>query len=264
MGKQSNSQQRENIRQYREERRRAELEKQKKQNQILWGTVAGVLAVILLIVSIPLIVSGCEKKQEQEREKNLYAPTDYVRMDVSYTDQYGNAQEGSIIVELYGNLAPITVKNFTKLTSEKFYDGLTFHRVIENFMIQGGDPKGNSSGDSGERIKGEFSANGVENPLLHERGVISMARGESMNSASCQFFIVHKTSPHLDGQYAAFGRVIQGMETVDAIAVIDTASNDKPLDSVVIRSMYLISADQIPQTTAQQAEALIPEDKRAA
>nr|MBR4280494.1 peptidylprolyl isomerase [Clostridia bacterium] len=136
--------------------------------------------------------------------------THWVEIDV--------AGYGVITAELYGNVAPITVENFTKLAGEGFYDGLTFHRIIDGFMIQGGDPNGDGSGGSDETIKGEFSANGVSNPILHERGVLSMARNSiSMDSASSQFFICHETSTWLDGQYAAFGRVLTGMDIVDAI-----------------------------------------------
>ena len=124
---------------------------------------------------------------------------------------------GVITAELYGDVAPITVANFLKLTDEGFYDGLTFHRIISGFMIQGGDPNGNGTGGSSEKIKGEFSANGVQNDIAHERGVLSMARSSDKNSASSQFFIMHKDAPHLNGEYAAFGRVLSGMEVVDAI-----------------------------------------------
>lgn len=124
---------------------------------------------------------------------------------------------GTIKVELDGKTAPITVENFLKLAEEGFYDGLTFHRIIDGFMIQGGDPNGDGTGGSGETIKGEFSENGVENDIEHVRGVISMARSEGMDSASSQFFIVQEDSPHLDGQYAAFGHVTEGMEIVDEI-----------------------------------------------
>lgn len=125
---------------------------------------------------------------------------------------------GTIVVDLYGNLAPITVKNFLKLVNEKFYDGLTFHRIISGFMIQGGDPNGNGTGGSSEEIKGEFSANGVENNLEHKRGVISMARSSDPDSASSQFFIMHADYPSLNGQYAAFGMVKSGLDVVDKIA----------------------------------------------
>ena len=127
------------------------------------------------------------------------------------------ANYGTIMLELYSDVAPITVANFVKLVKEGFYDGLTFHRIISGFMIQGGDPKGNGTGGSAETIKGEFSQNGVDNPLKHERGVISMARSSNPDSASSQFFIMHEDAPHLDGAYAAFGRVISGIEVVDAI-----------------------------------------------
>jgi peptidyl-prolyl cis-trans isomerase B (cyclophilin B) len=124
---------------------------------------------------------------------------------------------GTIQVELYAGVAPITVANFAKLVEQGFYDGLTFHRVISGFMIQGGDPKGNGTGGSGQTIKGEFSANGVANPIKQERGTISMARSSGYDSASSQFFIMQKTNASLDGQYAGFGHVTSGMEVVDAI-----------------------------------------------
>ena len=119
--------------------------------------------------------------------------------------------------ELYPEIAPNTVNNFIALANSGFYDGVVFHRVIPGFMIQGGDPDGNGTGGSSQRIKGEFSANGVQNDLKHTRGVLSMARSSAMDSASSQFFIMHADAPHLDGQYAAFGKVISGMEVVDAI-----------------------------------------------
>ena len=124
---------------------------------------------------------------------------------------------GTIKLELDADTAPITVANFAKLVNEGFYDGLTFHRIIDGFMIQGGDPEGNGTGGSSENIKGEFKANGVKNDISHKRGVISMARAQSFNSASSQFFIVHKDSTFLDGQYAGFGNVTEGIETVDKI-----------------------------------------------
>ena len=124
---------------------------------------------------------------------------------------------GTIEVELDGDTAPITVANFIKLVNEKFYDGLTFHRIISGFMIQGGDPLGNGTGGSDETIKGEFSSNGVENNISHKRGVISMARSSDPDSASSQFFIMHQDSTYLDGEYAAFGKVTKGMKVVDKI-----------------------------------------------
>ena len=134
-----------------------------------------------------------------------------------------------IKLELYPEVAPITVANFEKLVKSGFYDGLIFHRVIEGFMIQGGDPEGTGMGGSSERIKGEFAANGVKNDLKHTRGVISMARSQNPNSASSQFFIMHKDAPHLDGQYAAFGKVVEGIEAVDEIAATKTDFRDRPL-----------------------------------
>lgn len=147
---------------------------------------------------------------------------------------------GKIELELYPEHAPITVKNFEKLVSEGFYDGLTFHRIIPGFMIQGGDPLGNGMGGSDEKIKGEFRSNGHKNPIKHERGVISMARAYDKNSASSQFFIMHEDAPHLDGDYAAFGRVISGMETVDEIASIPTDYSDRPKIAVRIKKAYIV------------------------
>ena len=130
-------------------------------------------------------------------------------------------EKGTMKAELYPDIAPITVANFQNLIENKFYDGLTFHRIIDGFMIQGGDPLGNGTGGSEQTIKGEFAANGVKNDLKHERGVLSMARSMNPNSASSQFFIMHADAPHLDGQYAAFGKVTEGIEVVDAI--VDSA-----------------------------------------
>ena len=150
-------------------------------------------------------------------------------------------EDGGIIeLELYGNLAPITVENFLGLVEDGFYDGIIFHRVIKGFMIQGGDPTGTGRGGSKNTIKGEFSSNGVKNPLSHTRGVISMARTMVPDSASSQFFIVHEDALHLDGDYAAFGKVTSGMEVVDAIAGVSTDASDKPLYDQVIKSITVI------------------------
>ena len=146
---------------------------------------------------------------------------------------------GTIEVELDPSVAPLTVENFVKLANKGFYKGLTFHRVIKGFMIQGGCPKGNGTGGPGYTIKGEFSANGVNNPLKHTRGVISMARAMDPNSAGSQFFIMHQDAPHLDGQYAAFGKVTKGIEVVDAIASVKTNYYDMPLEKVVINNIYI-------------------------
>ena len=143
-----------------------------------------------------------------------------------------------IEIELDATAAPKTVANFEKLVSEGFYDGLTFHRIIPGFMIQGGDPLGNGMGGSDENIIGEFRANGHDNPIKHERGVISMARAFAPNSASSQFFIMHQNAPHLDGQYAAFGKVISGMDVVDEIASIPTDYNDRPKIAVRMKRIY--------------------------
>ena len=147
---------------------------------------------------------------------------------------------GVIEAELYKEYAPITVENFVKLVKQGFYNGLTFHRVIKGFMIQGGCPIGNGTGGPGWKIKGEFAANGVNNPLKHEPGVLSMARAMDPNSAGSQFFIMHHAAPHLDGQYAAFGKVISGLEVVDKIASVSTDFRDKPLKPVIIESMVIV------------------------
>ncbi len=151
--------------------------------------------------------------------------------------------EGDIAIRLNKKAAPKTAENFEKLVSEGFYDGLTFHRVIRGFMIQGGCPKGTGTGGPGYTIEGEFAANGFENPLTHKRGVISMARSMEPDSAGSQFFIMHADSPHLDGQYAAFGKVVSGMEVVDVIANSKTDFSDKPVVSVVIEKAYIAEDD---------------------
>ena len=146
---------------------------------------------------------------------------------------------GVITLELYPETAPITVANFEKLVKEGFYDGLIFHRVIPGFMIQGGDPLGEGYGGSDEKIKGEFASNGVKNDLHHTRGVISMARSMDKNSASSQFFIMHQDAPHLDGSYAAFGKVVDGMDAVDEIADTEVDWNDKPTTPQVMKRVYI-------------------------
>ncbi len=147
---------------------------------------------------------------------------------------------GKIELELYPEAAPKTVANFLKLVGEGFYDGLIFHRVIPGFMIQGGDPLGNGMGGSDENIIGEFKANGHDNPIKHTRGVLSMARAYNPNSASSQFFIMHANAPHLDGQYAAFGKVVSGMEVVDEIASIPTDYSDRPKIAMRMKKVYII------------------------
>lgn len=147
-------------------------------------------------------------------------------------------RDGGIIkAELYPNIAPITVANFLDLAEQKFFDGLIFHRVIEGFMIQGGGYDENMNHKEADSIKGEFDANGVKNDLKHERGVLSMARTSFPNSASSQFFIMHQDAPHLDGKYAAFGKVTEGMDVVDKIAKVKTNFTDSPLEPQVIESI---------------------------
>ncbi|WP_308755215.1 peptidylprolyl isomerase [uncultured Anaerotruncus sp.] len=146
--------------------------------------------------------------------------------DIMVTIQMENGRE--IKIELYPDVAPATVENFVNLVRDGFYDGLIFHRVIPGFMIQGGCPQGTGMGGPGHTIKGEFAANGVKNDLKHTRGVLSMARSGNPNSAGSQFFIMHADAPHLDGQYAAFGKVVEGMDVVDEIAAVPTDYSDRP------------------------------------
>lgn len=149
-----------------------------------------------------------------------------------------NMENGNkIVLELYPEVAPNTVKNFISLVKKGFYDGLIFHRVIADFMIQGGCPNGTGMGGPGYGIRGEFASNGFDNPVKHERGVISMARAANPNSAGSQFFIMHADGFFLDGQYAAFGKVIEGLDTVDAIASVDTNHADRPLVEQKIKSI---------------------------
>ena len=171
-------------------------------------------AVILCVLAM-VLVTGCSKKNAAIADA---AGKHHVEINVK--------DYGMIKVELDGDTAPITVANFLKLAEEGFYDGLTFHRIIDGFMIQGGDPNGNGTGGSDQTIKGEFSENGVENNLSHVRGTISMARSAENDSASSQFFIVHEGSTFLDGSYAAFGTVTEGMEIVDKICEETPVTND--------------------------------------
>ena len=152
---------------------------------------------------------------------------------VTFTMENGDVMKA----ELYPEIAPVSVNNFISLIQKNFYDGLIFHRVIRGFMIQGGDPEGTGMGGPGYSIKGEFSSNGVKNDLKHTEGVLSMARSMMPNSAGSQFFIMHKTSPHLDGSYAAFGKVIEGMDTVNKIAETPTDYSDRPMTPQVIKTV---------------------------
>ena len=159
--------------------------------------------------------------------------------------QFNMKGGATFVVELFPEYAPQTVANFQKLVGEGFYNGLTFHRIVEDFMIQGGDPKGDGTGDSGKDIKGEFTANGFENNLKHIRGVVSMARATDPNSASCQFFIMHKANTNLNGSYAAFGYVVAGMDAVDEIANVPVQKNSggelsDPIGIVTIESARFV------------------------
>ena len=146
---------------------------------------------------------------------------------------------GTMEVELYPNIAPNTVNNFIALAKKGYYDGLTFHRIIDNFMIQGGDPQGDGTGGPGYSIKGEFSANKVDNKLLHKVGVISMARSTEVDTAGSQFFIMTADATHLDGNYAGFGRVIKGLDVLTKLGKVKTGTNDKPAKDVVIESITI-------------------------
>lgn len=174
--------------------------------------------VMYIFIAALLVIAGCGKTASYP-DNVKENPTVVITMESG----------GQIVIELEPKTAPNTVANFISLAKQGYYDGLTFHRVIPGFMIQGGDPQGNGMGGPGYSIAGEFTSNGFENNLLHERGVISMARTRHPDSAGSQFFIMVDSAPHLDGQYAAFGRVIEGMETVDAIVSAERDGNDKPL-----------------------------------
>ncbi len=171
-----------------------------------------ITSILLVIMLVVLGVAGCSNTKDNEKTAQKEKVTGKQKIEIVVKDY------GTIKAELDADVAPITVKNFVKLVKEGFYDGLTFHRIMSGFMIQGGDPKGDGTGGSGKTIKGEFAENGVKNNISHKRGVLSMARlGNDMDSATSQFFIVHEDSDFLDGQYAAFGKVTEGMEVVDAI-----------------------------------------------
>ena len=193
--------------------------------------------ICLLIILMLLFVTGCGKDNglkgtiDDISYEETTKVTNYIKIETS---------QGTMIAELYPDIAPITVENFQNLVKDKFYDGLIFHRVIKDFMIQGGQ----NANKQVASIKGEFSANGVENDLKHERGVLSMARTQIPNSASSQFFIVHKTSPHLDGNYASFGKVIAGEDVIDKIAEVETDSNDKPIEDQVIESIRFVNVEE--------------------
>ena len=156
-------------------------------------------------------------------------------LKVTITMEDGGVMTG----ELYPDVAPATVENFKKLAGENFYDGLIFHRVIKGFMIQGGDPEGTGMGGPGYTIKGEFSSNGFKNDLKHEKGVLSMARAMDPDSAGSQFFIMHESAPYLDGEYAAFGKITEGLDVIDKIAETETDWNDRPKTPQVIKTIVV-------------------------
>ena len=196
-------------------------------------------ALLLAGIFTAALLAGCGTKGESKKENSSQTDnSDDTKVQITVKEY------GTIEVALDEEAAPLTVENFLKLTEEGFYDGLTFHRIIDGFMIQGGDPKGNGTGGSDETIKGEFSENGVENPLSHTRGAISMARSQDYDSASSQFFIVQEDSTYLDGQYAAFGYVTEGMDVVDKIcedvSVEDQNGTVLPENQPVIESIKVV------------------------
>ncbi len=212
-----------------------------RQNRTIVRVMSRLLLCILLFSFFSVSLISCKDKTYE----SIYVD------DSNYAEFMMNDGR-RFIVELDPEAAPITVANFKRLVADHFYDGLTFHRVIEGFMIQGGDPLGNGTGGSQNTIKGEFSANGYNNPIRHEKGVISMARSNNYNSASSQFFICTATASHLDGQYAAFGRVIYGMETVMAIEKVETDSRDKPKTPVAMKQVRFVSQETVDQVLGKK------------
>ena len=210
-----------------------------KNNKKTTGIIAGILLLIVVLVAAVIVLFTIRgKKESTEGSTEAIDAAGKHHIEIQVKDY------GTIKAELDGDTAPITVANFLKLAESGFYDGLTFHRIIDGFMIQGGDPKGNGTGGADETIKGEFSQNGVENKLSHVRGTLSMARSQDMDSASSQFFIVQSDSTFLDGQYAAFGTVTEGMDLVDKICkdtpVQDNNGTVSAADQPVIESIKVI------------------------
>lgn len=219
-----------------------------KQNIIVFGSV--VLVLVLTLVIVILIGNKPKVSEKMTYEYNTYDESGkIVKNTLTYqeTTEVTNivkidTSKGLIFVELYPDVAPITVKNFQSLVQSGFYKDMIFHRVIKNFMIQTGDPTGTGNGGAPNKIKGEFSSNGVENNLEHTRGVISMARANGQNdSASSQFFIMHKDYPSLNGNYASFGKTIAGLEVVDKIATVKTNTKDRPLEDVSLNSIKFVN-----------------------
>ena len=197
-------------------------------------------ALCLALLAVPAGFAACSKESVSKTEAGGSSGTSGGESGETIMVQIEMENGGIIKLELYPDKAPITVDNFVSLVNEGFYDGLIFHRIIKGFMIQGGDPEGTGFGGSEKKIKGEFASNGVANDLSHTRGVISMARSKQKDSASSQFFIVQEDSTYLDGDYAAFGKVTEGMDVVDEIASVATDRYDKPLEDVVIKSIRVI------------------------
>ena len=199
--------------------------------------------LITAIISLTLIGCSTSNKEETNTEsddnKEIYLSKETEKKETDKNPVVTiEMEDGKVIkLELYPEIAPNTVRNFISLANSKFYDGLIFHRVISGFMIQGGDPEGTGMGGPDYSIYGEFTNNQFENNLLHTKGVISMARSNDKNSAGSQFFIMHGDTPSLDGDYAAFGKVIEGMDVVDSIAQVETGSNDRPKKDIKIKSI---------------------------
>lgn len=240
--------------------------KQKEQRTTIILCVVATVLIIAAVVAVIFAMGGFSSTGE---EPDTTTPTSTVDMtliqkeigskeisdfvETNETTEYVKItvkDKGEMVVRLRADIAPITVANFQGLVGQKFYDGLTFHRVIKSFMIQGGDPKGDGTGNSDKKIKGEFTANGITNNLKHVRGVISMARaGYSMDSASCQFFICHADATFLDGDYASFGYVVAGMDTVDSVADVEVKANSSgekssPVEPVVIEKICFVTEKQ--------------------
>ena len=200
--------------------------------------------LLIFTLMFTLLLAGCSAKEEETTTATTTATVSADAVDPTTVEKMTATivieGMGDIKLELYPSKAPQTVANFTTLARNGFYDRLIFHRVIEGFMIQGGDPTGTGTGGPGYSIKGEFASNGFENDIAHERGVISMARkSKPLDSAGSQFFIMHADAPHLDGDYAAFGKVTSGMDIVDKIAMSETNSSDKPTTDVVIKTIKI-------------------------
>lgn len=218
-----------------------------------------ILTILILLFSV-FLVTSCNKKDETKENEDTIVEEEILEGIVddykfTVTDEETDRvriqmNNGDVMLAVLSNEdTPITIANFKKLVSEHFYDGLTFHRVISEFMIQGGDPDGDGTGGSKKTIKGEFSSNGVKNNLKHTKGVLSMARSSDPNSASSQFFIMHGTATHLDGSYAAFGKVFAGLDVLDKIASVEVVDNgygevSKPVKKQVIKSIRFVTVEK--------------------